>query len=54
MFSFIGIGTPKGVGPVKVGENMKAGIKFGGVEIDEGKIDVDVAERSGPYIFKET
>ncbi|EGX46198.1 hypothetical protein AOL_s00110g22 [Orbilia oligospora ATCC 24927] len=47
-------GTPKGVGSVKVGETMKAGIRIGGVEIDEGKINVDVAERSGPYIFKET
>ncbi|KAF3936650.1 hypothetical protein ABW19_dt0206024 [Dactylella cylindrospora] len=47
-------GTPKGVGPVKVGETMQAGIKFGGLEIEEGKIDVDVVERSGPYVFKET
>ncbi len=42
------------MGPVQIGERMKAGVKIGGVEIDEGKIDVDVAERSGPYIFKET
>ncbi|KAF3935783.1 hypothetical protein ABW20_dc0108460 [Dactylellina cionopaga] len=41
-------GTPKGVGAVKVGENMKAGIKVKGLEINEGKIDVDVTERSGP------
>ncbi|EWC45837.1 hypothetical protein DRE_04844 [Drechslerella stenobrocha 248] len=47
-------GTPKGVGPVKVGENIKAGIKIQGVELDEGKIDVAVAERCGPYAFKET
>ncbi|KAF3915963.1 hypothetical protein AA313_de0207154 [Arthrobotrys entomopaga] len=47
-------GTPKGVGPVRVGEKMKAGIRYDGVEIEEGQIDVDVVERSGPYAFKET
>ncbi|EPS35716.1 hypothetical protein H072_10868 [Dactylellina haptotyla CBS 200.50] len=47
-------GTPKGVGPVKVGEKMKAGIRVDGVELEEGKIDVDVTERPGPWAFKET
>ncbi|KAK6358837.1 hypothetical protein TWF696_000017 [Orbilia brochopaga] len=47
-------GTPKGVGSVQVGEKMKAGIKVQGVELDEGKIDVDVADRLGPYVYKET
>lgn len=47
-------GTPKGVGPVKLGERMKAGIKVDGKEIQEGKIDVMVEEKPGPYEFKET
>ncbi|KAF3917512.1 hypothetical protein ABW21_db0207609 [Orbilia brochopaga] len=47
-------GTPKGVGSVQVGEKMKAGVKVQGVELDEGKIDVDVANRVGPYVYKET
>ncbi|MCJ1409196.1 hypothetical protein MMC19_003274 [Ptychographa xylographoides] len=45
-------GTPKGVGPVAVGDVMKAGIKVGGKEIET--IEVEVKEREGPYEFKET
>jgi len=47
-------GTPKGVGPVEVGDVMKAGIKIQGEELEEGKIEVQVAERSGPYQFTAT
>lgn len=46
-------GTPKGVGPVKVGDVMKAGIKVGGTELDEG-IEVKVEEKGGLYEFLET
>ena len=45
-------GTPKGVGPVSVGDVMKAGIKFGGKEL--GTIEVEVKESEGPYEFTET
>lgn len=47
-------GTPKGVGPVLAGDRMSAGIRKDGEEIEEGRIEVDVIEREGPYEFKET
>lgn len=47
-------GTPKGVGPVLAGDRMSAGIRKDGQEIEEGRIEVDVVEREGPYVFKET
>lgn len=47
-------GTPKGVGPVKPGDVMRAGIKVNGKEIEEGKIEVDVEESTSSYEFKET
>jgi acylpyruvate hydrolase len=37
-------GTPKGVGPVVPGDVMRAGVKVGGKEIEEGKIEVVVKE----------
>lgn len=45
-------GTPKGVGPVQVGDVMRAGIKVGGNEVES--IEVEVEEREGPYHFSET
>ncbi|KAF2498887.1 fumarylacetoacetate hydrolase domain-containing protein 1 [Lophium mytilinum] len=47
-------GTPKGVGSVKAGDVMRAGLKIGGREIHEADMEVEVVEREGPYEFKET
>ncbi|KAJ5555263.1 hypothetical protein N7461_003733, partial [Penicillium sp. DV-2018c] len=47
-------GTPKGVGQVKGGDIMRASIEVGGKEIEEGRIEVEVQDREGPYEFKET
>lgn len=47
-------GTPKGVGQVKAGDVMKASIEVDGKEIEEGRIEVEVKDREGPYEFKET
>jgi acylpyruvate hydrolase len=47
-------GTPKGVGTVKSGDVLKCGIQIDGNEIKEGKIEVEVADRGGPYEFKQT
>lgn len=47
-------GTPKGVGPVVPGDVMRAGLKVGGKELEEGKIEVEVEESTSTYEFKET
>ena len=47
-------GTPKGVGPVVPGDVMRAGIKVGGKEVEEGYIEVRVEESTSSYVFKET
>jgi len=47
-------GTPKGVGSVVPGDIMRAGIKVGGKEIEEGKIEVVVEESTSTYQFAET
>ncbi|KAL1859278.1 hypothetical protein Plec18170_002394 [Paecilomyces lecythidis] len=47
-------GTPKGVGQVKPGDILRAAIEVNGKDIPEGKIEVEVKEREGPYEFKET
>ncbi|KAL5461406.1 hypothetical protein PMIN06_002172 [Paraphaeosphaeria minitans] len=47
-------GTPKGVGPVKTGDVMRAGVKVDGKDIEEASLEVPVADREGPYEFKET
>ena len=47
-------GTPKGVGPVKAGELMEAGIRVGGDEVEKARMKVLVQEKSGSYEFKET
>lgn len=47
-------GTPKGVGPVKTGDIMRAGLKVDGKDIEEANLEVPVIDREGPYEFKET
>jgi len=47
-------GTPKGVGSVKAGDVMRAGIRVGGKEIEEGKIEVAVEDSTSTYEFLET
>ncbi|KAF1932438.1 uncharacterized protein M421DRAFT_417153 [Didymella exigua CBS 183.55] len=47
-------GTPKGVGPVKTGDVMRAGIKVDGKDIDEATLEVPVEDREGLYAFAET
>jgi acylpyruvate hydrolase len=47
-------GTPKGVGPVKTGDIMRAGLKVNGKDIEEANMEVPVADREGLYEFKET
>ena len=38
-------GTPKGVGTVRDGETMRVGVRVGGIELAEGKIEVEVTKR---------
>jgi len=47
-------GTPKGVGEVGIGDVMRAGVRVGGEEVEEGRIEVGVEEREGPYVFTAT
>jgi len=47
-------GTPKGVGPVVPGDVMRAGLKVGGKELEEAKIEVGVEESTSTYEFTET
>lgn len=47
-------GTPKGVGRVVPGDIMRAGLKVGGRELPEAKIEVEVQESTSTYEFKET
>lgn len=47
-------GTPKGVGKVEVGDVMKAGLRVGGKEVEEGAVEVKVAEKGGLYAYEET
>ncbi|KAK0731252.1 hypothetical protein B0H67DRAFT_479204 [Lasiosphaeris hirsuta] len=47
-------GTPKGVGPVVPGDVMRAGIKVGGKELEEARIEVAVEESTSSYVFTET
>ncbi|KAA8896138.1 hypothetical protein FN846DRAFT_817377 [Sphaerosporella brunnea] len=42
-------GTPKGVGPVKPGDVIEAGVRVDGKELEEGRITVRVEERQGGY-----
>jgi 2-keto-4-pentenoate hydratase/2-oxohepta-3-ene-1,7-dioic acid hydratase in catechol pathway len=45
-------GTPKGVGPVSVGDVIMARLSVDGKEIET--IEVEVQEKPGPYEFAET
>lgn len=47
-------GTPKGVGPVKTGDVMKAGLQVDGEDIEEARIEVEVEDKEGLYEFRET
>lgn len=47
-------GTPKGVGSVKTGDIMRAGLKVDGKDIEEANIEVPVEDRDGLYEFRET
>lgn len=47
-------GTPKGVGSVEAGEVLKAGVKVGRTEVEEGRIEVAVEEGRGRYVYEET
>ena len=47
-------GTPKGVGPVQVGDVMRAGVKVGAKELKEGAIEVGVEEKGGLFVYEET
>lgn len=47
-------GTPKGVGSVTTGDVMRAGLQVDGKDVKEAGIEVKVADREGPYEFKET
>ena len=47
-------GTPKGVGSVKTGDVMEAGMRIQGKEVEEAKMRVEVKDREGPYEFAET
>lgn len=47
-------GTPKGVGSVKPGDVMTAGIRYGGKEIEQGRIEVAVEESKGAFVYGET
>ncbi|WEW60001.1 fumarylacetoacetate hydrolase family protein [Emydomyces testavorans] len=46
-------GTPKGVGEVKDGDVMRAGIEVSGQEVSEGRIEVMVKDREGRFEFGE-
>jgi acylpyruvate hydrolase len=47
-------GTPKGVGPVKTGDVMRAGLRVDGKDIEEANMEVPVEDREGLYEFHET
>jgi len=47
-------GTPKGVGPVKAGEVMEAGLRVDGAEVEKARLKVLVQEKTGSYEFRET
>ena len=47
-------GTPKGVGPVQVGDVMRAGVRVGAEELKERAIEVGVKEKGGLFVYEET
>lgn len=42
-------GTPKGVGSVQAGDVIKAGLRVGGKEVEEGRVEVEVRDREGGF-----
>lgn len=44
-------GTPKGVGEVRSGDVMDAGIRYAGDEVKELRVTVDVRDRNGGFSF---
>lgn len=42
-------GTPKGVGNVVLGDVITAGVSVDGIELEEGRIEARVEERTGGY-----
>lgn len=47
-------GTPKGVGSVDIGDVMSAGLRVKGQEIEEGRLEIGVAERKGLFVYDKT
>ncbi|KAH8180026.1 fumarylacetoacetate (FAA) hydrolase family protein [Sarocladium implicatum] len=47
-------GTPAGVGSVVPGDVMRAGVRVGGKEIEEGRVEIPVEESPSSYVFAET
>lgn len=47
-------GTPAGVGPAVPGDVIRAGLRVGGKELAEAKIEVAVEESPSSYEFAET
>lgn len=47
-------GTPKGVGEVKTGDIMRAGLSVDGKVIEEANMEVRCDDKPGLYEFKET
>jgi len=47
-------GTPKGVGPIVPGDKVKATLSYDGAVIPEATIELDVAQKDGPYVFAQT
>lgn len=47
-------GTPKGVGLVKAGDVMRAGIRVNGKELEQAKLEVPVEESPSSYEYAET
>ncbi|KAI9171259.1 3-hydroxyanthranilate 3 4-dioxygenase [Paramyrothecium foliicola] len=47
-------GTPAGVGPAVPGDVIRAGVRIGGEEVEQGKIEVPVEESPSSYVFAET
>lgn len=46
-------GTPKGVGSVKDGDVMRAGVQVDGREVKEGRVEVEIKEKGGLYEYKD-
>ncbi|PHH61528.1 hypothetical protein CDD81_265 [Ophiocordyceps australis] len=47
-------GTPAGVGPLVPQDVVRAGLRVGGSEVSEGRIDLTVQESCSSYLFTQT